>query len=117
MRPLLLTIFYFVATACCLQGQPLSSMQTVLDTGYFARKSVESIKIDGLLTEDTWEKAHAIDWKILDKVGCLLTLYWPVLKSTSPSAVLFFLNPDTVQQPDQQHQHESNVLVQSISIQ
>ena len=33
-------------------------MQPLLDTGYFARKSVESIKIDGLLTEDTWEKAQ-----------------------------------------------------------
>jgi hypothetical protein len=27
MRPLLLTIFYFVATACCLQGQSLSSIK------------------------------------------------------------------------------------------
>ncbi|MEY4777798.1 MAG: hypothetical protein RIS13_546, partial [Bacteroidota bacterium] len=58
MRPLLLTVFFFVATTCCLQGQSLSAMQPLLDTGYFARKSVESIKIDGLLTEDTWEKAQ-----------------------------------------------------------
>ncbi len=58
MRPLLLTILVFVATTSCLQGQSLGSMQTMLDTGYFARKSIESIKIDGLLTEDTWDKAQ-----------------------------------------------------------
>jgi hypothetical protein len=50
MKPTLLTFLFFVTTVSCLQGQSLSSMQPLLDTGYFARKSLEPIKIDGLLT-------------------------------------------------------------------
>ncbi len=45
----------FIATA---KAQSVNSMQHLLDAGYFARKTVEPIKVDGVLTEDTWDRAQ-----------------------------------------------------------
>ena len=33
-------------------------MEHLLDTGYFARKAIDHIKVDGHLSEQTWERAQ-----------------------------------------------------------
>lgn len=40
------------------QGQSMKSVAHLLDTGYFARKAIDPIKIDGLINEQTWENAQ-----------------------------------------------------------
>lgn len=36
----------------------MRSMERLLDTGYFARKKIDEIKIDGNIVEQTWSKAQ-----------------------------------------------------------
>ena len=38
--------------------ESVNSMINLLDTGYFARKTTEHIKVDGYIAEQTWEKAQ-----------------------------------------------------------
>ena len=39
-------------------AQPVRTMEHLLDIGYFARKATEHIKVDGNLTENTWQSAQ-----------------------------------------------------------
>ncbi|MFN6373603.1 MAG: DUF5916 domain-containing protein [Chitinophagia bacterium] len=40
------------------KGQSVRSMEQLLDTGYFAKKKIDPIKIDGNILEKTWENAQ-----------------------------------------------------------
>lgn len=54
-------LFAFTLTLTLLSGsyaQPVRMMEHLLDTGYFARKATEHIKVDGNLTEKTWQTAQ-----------------------------------------------------------
>ena len=52
----LLLFVGFLATES--KGQSVRSMEHLLDTGYFARKKIDEIKIDGNIVEQTWTKAQ-----------------------------------------------------------
>lgn len=51
-----------IAVLICINGavsqESVNSMINLLDTGYFARKTTEHIKVDGYIAEKTWEKAQ-----------------------------------------------------------
>ena len=54
-------LFAFTLTLTLLSGsyaQPVRMMEHLLDTGYFARKATEHIKVDGNLTEKTRQTAQ-----------------------------------------------------------
>lgn len=58
MRKKFLFPFVFCLLAFNLNGQSVRSMENLLDTGYFARKKIDEIKIDGDVIEQTWTKAQ-----------------------------------------------------------
>ncbi len=58
MKPILQVISFILLSIHGLRGQTFESMQPLLDTGYFARKTAETIKIDGLIVEETWKNAQ-----------------------------------------------------------
>ncbi|MEY3432372.1 MAG: hypothetical protein RL131_308, partial [Bacteroidota bacterium] len=51
----ILVVLFFTPLTWC---QSVNNIQHLLDAGYFARKSVEPIKIDGVLSEETWDRAQ-----------------------------------------------------------
>ena len=59
MRKTAFFLFIFLGfLAAESKGQSVRSMEHLLDTGYFARKKIDEIKIDGNIVEQTWTKAQ-----------------------------------------------------------
>lgn len=60
MNRLILLFFFWLATAVAAIAQQTSfnEIKNRLDTGYRAKKTIDPIKIDGLIIEQTWKEAQ-----------------------------------------------------------
>lgn len=53
-----LCLFYFICLSALSQEVPYKTIERLIDTGYYAKRAIDPIKIDGIIAERTWQDAQ-----------------------------------------------------------